>query len=188
MGFTFKKEERLCSRQLIDRLYAEGHRLMAFPYSVQWMPLESGEWRAENGEWRAESGERRTENGEWRAENGDPLRHSDTQPLSDSATQPLSDSATQRLSHSACQVMIVAPKRKFRHAVDRNRVRRLTRECYRLRKHALYDFLRQNRLSLVFSMVYIHNEMMSYEQLGHKMDKLLAALQKDILAHQQPSL
>lgn len=135
MGFTFKKEERLCSRQLIDRLYAEGHRLMAFPYSVQWMTLESGE----------------------------------------------------PLSHSATQVMIVAPKRKFHHAVDRNRVRRLTRECYRLRKHALYDFLQQHGLTLVFSMVYIHNEIMSYDQLGHKMDKLLAALQKDILAHQQPT-
>ena len=49
MGFTFKKEERLCSRQLIDRLYAEGHRLMAFPYSVQWMTLESGERRVESG-------------------------------------------------------------------------------------------------------------------------------------------
>ncbi len=135
MGFTFKKEERLCSRQLIDRLYAEGHRLMAFPYSVQWMTLESGE----------------------------------------------------PLSHPATQVMIVAPKRKFHHAVDRNRVRRLTRECYRLRKHALYDFLQQHGLTLVFSMVYIHNEIMSYDQLGHKMDKLLAALQKDILAHQQPT-
>ncbi len=135
MGFTFKKEERLCSRQLIDRLYAEGHRLMAFPYSVQWMTLESGE----------------------------------------------------PLSHSATQVMIVAPKRKFHHAVDRNRVRRLTRECYRLRKHALYDFLQQHGLTLVFSMVYIHNEIMSYDQLGHKMDKLLAALQKDILAHRQPT-
>ena len=83
--------------------------------------------------------------------------------------------------------MIVAPKRKFHHAVDRNRVRRLTRECYRLRKHTLYDFLQQHGLTLVFSMVYIHNEIMSYDQLGHKMDKLLAALQKDILAHQQPT-
>jgi len=165
MGFTFKKEERLCSRQLIDRLYAEGHRLMAFPYSVQWMTLESGEWRAESGEWRAESGE--------------PLRNSETQKLRNSATQPLRNPAT--------QVMIVAPKRKFHHAVDRNRVRRLTRECYRLRKHALYDFLQQHGLTLVFSMVYIHNEIMSYDQLGHKMDKLLAALQKDILAHQQPT-
>ncbi len=173
MGFTFKKEERLCSRQLIDRLYAEGHQLMAFPYSVQWMTLESGEWRAESGERRAESRE--------------PLRNSETQKLRNSATQPLRNPATQPLSHPATQVMIVAPKRKFHHAVDRNRVRRLTRECYRLRKHALYDFLQQHGLTLVFSMVYIHNEIMSYDQLGHKMDKLLAALQKDILAHQQPT-
>ncbi len=123
MGFTFGKEEHLCSRQLIDRLYEEGHRLMAFPYSVQWMPVEG-----------------------------------------------------------PCQVMIVAPKRKFRHAVDRNRVRRLTRECYRLRKHTLYQFLQEHHISIVFSMVYIHNEIMSYEQLGHKMDKLLTALEKEITA------
>ena len=122
MGFTFKKEERLCSRQLIDRLYAEGHRLMAFPYSVQWMAVEG-----------------------------------------------------------PCQVMIVAPKRKFHHAVDRNRVRRLTRECYRLRKPAFYTFLQEHGVSIVFSMVYIHNEIMTYGQLGKKMDKLLEALEKDIM-------
>ena len=121
MGFTFKKEERLCSRQLIDRLYNEGHRLMAFPYSVQWMKVDG-----------------------------------------------------------PCQVMIVAPKRKFHHAVDRNRVRRLTRECYRLRKLILYQFLEEHGISIVFSMIYIHNEIMPYEQLGHKMDKLLAALEKEI--------
>ena len=85
------------------------------------------------------------------------------------------------------QLLISVPKKFFKLAVDRNRVRRLTRECYRLRKHALYDFLQQHGLTLVFSMVYIHNEIMSYDQLGHKMDKLLAALQKDILAHQQPT-
>jgi len=78
------------------------------------------------------------------------------------------------------QVMIVAPKRKFHHAVDRNRVRRLTRECYRLRKHTLYEFLQQHELQLVFSMVYIHHEIMPLEQLGHKMDKLLACLEKEI--------
>ncbi len=125
MAFTFKKEERLCSRQLIDQLYEEGHRLRAFPYSVQWLIVPD---------------------------------------------------------LSPCQVMIVAPKRKFRHAVDRNRVRRLTRECYRLRKHTLYQFLKEHGIGIVFSMVYIHNEIMSYEQLSHKMDKLLAALEKDITA------
>ena len=82
----------------------------------------------------------------------------------------------------SCQVMIVAPKRKFRHAVDRNHVRRLTRECYRLRKPAFYEFLDEHNLHIVFSMVYIHNEIMSYEQLGHKMDKLLSLLEKEILS------
>ena len=82
------------------------------------------------------------------------------------------------------QVMIVAPKRKFKHAVDRNRVRRLTRECYRLRKDTLYNFLQERSISIAFSMVYIHNEIMSFEQLNHKMDKVLEALQKDILAKQ----
>lgn len=125
MPLSFHKNERLCSRSLIDRLYSDGHRLMAFPYSVQWMPVQ------------------------------------DTEP---------------------CQVMIVAPKRKFHHAVDRNRVRRLTRECYRLRKNAFYDFLREHNICIVFSMVYIHNEIMSSEQLGHKMDKLIAALEKEILS------
>ena len=122
MGFTFGKEEKLCSRRLIDQLYAEGHRLMAFPFSVQWMKVEG-----------------------------------------------------------PCHVLIVAPKRRFKHAVDRNRVRRLTRECYRLRKPAFYAFLEEHGVSIVFSMVYIHNEIMSYEQLGKKMDKLIASLEEDIL-------
>lgn len=126
MGFTFGKEERLCSRQLIDRLYTEGHRLMAFPFSVQW--------------------------------------------------QVNSNSAR-------CQIMIVAPKRKFHHAVDRNRVRRLTRECWRLRKHTLYDFLKEQGLTLTLALVYIHEEIMPYEQLEHKMDKLIASLEKEIVKH-----
>jgi len=122
MGFTFRKEERLCSRQLMTRLYTEGHKLMVFPFSVQWMVVDG-----------------------------------------------------------PCQVMIVAPKRRFHHAVDRNRVRRLTRECYRLRKEQLYDFLAEHHISIVLSLVYVHNDIMSYEQLGHKMDKVLAALEKAIV-------
>ena len=133
MDFTFKKEERLCSRRLIDQLYEEGHRLMAFPFSVQWLIVPN---------------------------------------LSPLTSHP-----------SPCQVLIIAPKRKFKHAVDRNRVRRLTRECYRLRKPAVYAFLEEHGISIVFSMVYIHNEILTFEQLGKKMDKLMEALEKDILSN-----
>lgn len=78
------------------------------------------------------------------------------------------------------QVLINTSKRKFHHAVDRNRVKRLTRECYRLRKPQLYAFLAEKQLQLVFSINYIHNEIWSYQQLQHKLDKALDTLVKDI--------
>ena len=125
MPCTFGKEERLCSRKLIDRLYAARHRLMAYPFSVQWIATDGP---------------------------------------------------------APCQVMIVAPKRRFHHAVDRNRIRRLTRECWRRRKPALYDFLQQHNLCIALSLVYVHNEIMTYEQLSRKAYKLMAALEHDIAA------
>lgn len=127
MAFTFHKEERLCSRRLIDSLYAEGHRLMAFPYSVQWL--------------------------ETNKEKGNPV----------------------------CQVLIVAPKRRFHHAVDRNRVKRLTRECWRQLKPSLYTFLQEHNTSIALSLVYVHTEIFTYEQMLHKMERLISSLRDDIL-------
>ena len=43
MTYTFHKCERLCSRRLIDRLYAEGRRLMAYPYSIQWLAIDNAD-------------------------------------------------------------------------------------------------------------------------------------------------
>lgn len=78
------------------------------------------------------------------------------------------------------QVLITTSKRKFHHAVDRNRVKRLTRECYRLRKPQFYDFLQERQLSIALSFNYIHNEIMDYETLSHKFDKLIAQLESAI--------
>lgn len=127
MDSSFRKAERLCSHSAIERLYGEGHRLMAFPYSVQWLESDGA------------------------VPEGIP-----------------------------CQVLIVAPKRKFKHAVDRNRVKRLTRECFRQRKERLYEVLRTEGLTLHLSLVYIHNEILTYRQLEQKMDKLIDALLQSI--------
>ena len=35
--YTFRKQERLCSKKSIDALFQSGQRMMAFPYSVHWM-------------------------------------------------------------------------------------------------------------------------------------------------------
>ena len=63
------------------------------------------------------------------------------------------------------QTVIVAPKKKLHHAVDRNRAKRLMRECYRLRKQQLIDILEQQDKSLILGINYIHNEVMSFQQL-----------------------
>jgi ribonuclease P protein component len=42
---------------------------------------------------------------------------------------------------SPVQILVSVPKRHFKHAVDRNRVKRQVREAYRLNKQVVYDAL-----------------------------------------------
>lgn len=74
------------------------------------------------------------------------------------------------------QVLIGVSKKKFRHAVDRNRVKRLIRECYRLQKHPLYSHLQQNGLCLVLSFQYLHTQILDYNKLYNKMSLLIEEL------------
>lgn len=78
------------------------------------------------------------------------------------------------------QVMIATSKKKFKHAVDRNRVKRLTRECYRLHKPLLYQYLERHNLTLVLTINYIHNDIFDFATLMLKFDKLTTALINDI--------
>lgn len=138
MGFTFSKDERLCSRKQIDQLYSDGHRMMVYPYSVQWQ--------------------------------------------SEMADTGSTSSLSSLVSHvSPCQVLIVAPKKRFHHAVDRNRVKRLTRECWRHTKQQLCEFLAEHNLHLTLSLVYVGSEIMPYDKILGRMEKLVQQLQKEIV-------
>lgn len=128
---TFSKQERLCSKKLIDALFQSGHQLMVFPYSVRWMQC-------------------------------------------DKAVLP---------EGIISQVLIGTSKRKFHHAVDRNRVKRLTRECYRQYcKPQLNTLLEEQDLHIVLAINYIHNEIFDYNVLHHKFDKITQKLTASITA------
>lgn len=68
------------------------------------------------------------------------------------------------------QAGVSVAKRNFKKAPDRNRLKRLMRETYRLQKHIVYENLEK---PYVFMISYIGREEKSYEELFSKMNKLL---------------
>lgn len=74
------------------------------------------------------------------------------------------------------QVMLATSKRKLHHAVQRNRARRLMRECYRSHKEQLYEWLREHECQLLISINYIHTEVVDYRKLANKFNKLVELL------------
>lgn len=73
------------------------------------------------------------------------------------------------------QVLIWAPKALFKHAVDRNRLRRQMREAYRLNKQVLIEADKHYYLALN----YIDKEMQSYKIITKSMMKILKRLSSD---------
>lgn len=73
------------------------------------------------------------------------------------------------------QILISVPKRNFKKAVDRNRIKRLIRESYRKNKTILNQ-LNNNNLQIAF--VYIHKEILTYLEIEKKM---ISVLQKLVL-------
>ncbi|MBO7501802.1 MAG: ribonuclease P protein component [Paludibacteraceae bacterium] len=68
------------------------------------------------------------------------------------------------------KVLIWAPKSLFKHAVDRNRMRRLMREAYRLNK----DEVEQRGWELSFN--YMDKEQQSFPQIEKAMKRALKRL------------
>jgi len=115
MRNTLGKQERLKSKKLIEKLYAEGDSVKTFPLRMMYVQ-------------------------------------------------------TAHTSEFPCQVGVSVAKRNYKLAVDRNRLKRLMRETYRLQKQIVYNNLDE---PYVFMISYIGREEIKYEDLYLKMEKLL---------------
>ena len=115
MRNTLGKQERLKSKKLIEKLYAEGDSVKNFPLRMMYVQ-------------------------------------------------------TVHTSEFPCQVGVSVAKRNYKLAVDRNRLKRLMRETYRLQKQIVYNNLDR---PYVFMISYIGREEIKYEDLYLKMEKLL---------------
>jgi len=79
------------------------------------------------------------------------------------------------------RVLMSVPKKKLRHAVDRNRVKRLLRETYRLNKHILLEQAVTQGVSVRMAFIWIPTEVVDYKQIEKKMKEALTKAGRFIL-------
>jgi len=73
------------------------------------------------------------------------------------------------------RVLFSVPKKKIRLAVNRNRIKRLLRENYRINKQLLIAEMEKKDASLHLGIVYLSNEMPDFRFIG---EKLSVAMQR----------
>ena len=72
-------------------------------------------------------------------------------------------------TEETARILISVPKKRFKSAVKRNRIKRLIRENYRLNKHDLIDFLNLNHIQIKIAFNFISDELPEFETLQKKL-------------------
>lgn len=121
--FTLSKEERICSKKLINELFTgNGRSMTAFPLRVVFM--------------------KRT--------------IVDDQPRA--------------------AMLVSVPKRYFKHAVDRNRVKRQVREAFRRNKSIITQNLTDDHKAVAMAFVWLTNEKFPSSEVENRMVRLLTRI------------
>jgi ribonuclease P protein component len=146
--FTLGKKERLKSRKQIDHLFKQGKSFSIFPYKVYYVLNPI----------------KTTQHPEALTNSRLPLS------LKLQGASPTRDS---RLLFG-----VGAGTRNFKKAVDRNRIKRLTREAYRLQKNILQQKLLESEKQLNVFFIYTGKEMPDYLLIKEKTTQILNRLLK----------
>lgn len=121
--FTLSKEERICSKKLINELFTgNGRSMTAFPLRVVFM--------------------KRT--------------IVDDQPRA--------------------AMLVSVPKRYFKHAVDRNRVKRQVREAFRRNKSIITQNLTEDHEAVAMAFVWLIDEKFPSSEVENRMVRLLTRI------------
>ena len=122
MKFTYTKKEKLKSKKLIDKLFAEGQSVSAFPLRLVYMQSSFDE-------------------------------------------------------NIIAKTGVSVSKRNFKTAVDRNRIKRLLRESYRLNNASYFNNI---TTQYAFMILYIGTEKPTFLQVETKMKLLFEKFQNKV--------
>lgn len=126
-----RKEERLCSKKLIDMLFGTGgsHAMTAYPLKAVYRLIDS---------------------------------------------KVETSVSKETVMESKVQVLVSVPKKHFKRAVKRNRVKRQVREAYR--KHKSFVTLRVNEQTdkqLLIAFIWLSNELIDSVTIEQRVSNLL---------------
>jgi ribonuclease P protein component len=80
--------------------------------------------------------------------------------------------------HALLQTAVGVSSRNFKKATDRNRIKRLMREAWRLQKNKLQDHLLEQNVQLSVFILYIGKELPEYELVFEKTGNIINRLIK----------
>jgi ribonuclease P protein component len=81
-------------------------------------------------------------------------------------------------SAAPLQTGFAVSSKHFKKSVDRNRIKRLIREAYRLQKNDLQEYLKQEQKQLAVFIIYVGNELPEYDLIFEKTTHVLNRLIK----------
>ena len=76
------------------------------------------------------------------------------------------------------RLLVSVSKKRFHHAVNRNRVKRLMREAWRKSKAPLYEICERDNISVDVALVYTATVVHSYEEMLAKTQKAVQEIVK----------
>ena len=83
------------------------------------------------------------------------------------------------------RMLVSVSKKRFHHAVKRNRVKRLMREAWRKNKAPLYEICKRDNISVDVALVYTATVIHSYEEMLKKTQKAVQEIVKDHEKHRK---
>ena len=76
------------------------------------------------------------------------------------------------------RLLVSVSKKRFHHAIKRNRVKRLVREAWRKNKAELYEICQRDNISVDVALVYTATVIHSYEEMLEKTKKAVQEMVK----------
>lgn len=130
LSHRLPKQERVCSKKLIDRLFNGGHShtMSAFPLHVVYMTM--------------------------------------TQDEGDASLPPT-------------QLLVSVPKKHFKRAVKRNRVKRQVREAYRLQRQ-IVSLKVKDKQSVVMAFIWLDDKLWPTEMVKQKVGNLMQRISEKL--------